>query len=33
MNRLRDAWMLYRICRQCNGPITAARLAWVLAGD
>lgn len=33
MKRLKDALMLYRIYRQCNGPITAARLAWVLAGD
>jgi hypothetical protein len=33
MNRLRELCRLYRIFRQCNGPITAARLAWVLARD
>lgn len=33
MRRIKDALMLYRIYRQCNGPITAARLAWVLARD
>ena len=33
MSRLRDFAMLYRIYRQCNAPITAARLAWVLARD
>lgn len=33
MNRLRDFAMLYRIYRQCNGPLTAARLAWTVARD
>lgn len=28
MKRLKKFRALYRIFRQCNGPITAARLAW-----
>lgn len=33
MGRLRDFAMLYRIYRQCNGPIESARYAWVISGD
>jgi hypothetical protein len=33
MKRLREAIQLYRIYRQCNPPLRAARLAWLLAGD
>jgi len=32
MSRLKDFTRLYAIYRQCNGPITAARLAWVVSG-
>lgn len=32
MSRLRDAIALYRIYRQCHGPIKAARYAWVVSG-
>jgi len=33
MNRLKDFAALYRIYRQVNPPLRAARLAWLLAGD
>ena len=33
MKRLREAIALYRIYRQVNSPLRAARLAWLLAGD
>jgi len=33
MKRLREAIALYRIYRQVNPPVRAARLAWLLAGD
>jgi hypothetical protein len=33
MKRLREAIQLYRIYRQVNPPLRAARLAWLLAGD
>ena len=33
MNRLRDFAMLYRIYRQCNGPIRSLRMALVVARD
>jgi hypothetical protein len=33
MKRLREAIALYRIYRQVNPPLRAARLAWQLAGD
>ena len=32
MRRLREAIQLYRIYRQVNPPLRAARLAWLLAG-
>lgn len=32
MKRLREAIQLYRIYRQVNPPLRAARLAWLLAG-
>ena len=32
MKRLREAIALYRIYRQVNRPLRAARLAWLLAG-
>lgn len=33
MKRLREAIQLYRIYRQVNPPLRAARLAWLLSGD
>ena len=33
MKRLREAIALYRLYRQVNPPLRAARLAWLLAGD
>ena len=33
MKRLKDFAMLYRIYRQCNGPIRALRMAWLVAWD
>lgn len=33
MKRIKDAIQLYRIYRQVNPPLRAARLAWTLAGD
>ena len=33
MKRLHEAIALYRIYRQVNPPLRAARLAWLLAGD
>jgi len=33
MKRIKDAIQLYRIYRQVNPPLRAARLAWLLAGD
>ena len=33
MRRIKDAIALYRIYRQVNPPLRAARLAWLLAGD
>ena len=33
MKRLREAIQLYRIYRQVNPPLRAARLAWLLAGN
>lgn len=33
MKRLREAIALYRIYRQVNPPLRAARLAWLLSGD
>ena len=33
MKRLREFRALYRIYRQVNPPLRAARLAWLLAGD
>ena len=32
MKRIKDAIALYRIYRQVNPPLRAARLAWLLAG-
>ncbi len=33
MRRIKEAIALYRIYRQVNPPLRAARLAWLLAGD
>ena len=33
MKRIKETLALYRIYRQCNPPLRAARLAWQLAGD
>lgn len=33
MKRIKEAIALYRIYRQVNPPLQAARLAWLLAGD
>ena len=33
MKRIKEALALYRIYRQVNPPLRAARLAWLLAGD
>lgn len=33
MTRIHEFIQLYRIYRQCNGPIKAARLAWFVSGD
>ncbi len=33
IRRLVDAKQLYRIYRQCNGPIRALRMAWLVARD
>ena len=33
MKRIKEAIALYRIYRQVNPPLRAARLAWRLAGD
>ena len=33
MRRLKEFAMLYRIYRQCNGPIRALRMAWLVARD
>lgn len=33
MKRLKDCLCLYRIYRQVNPPLRAARLAWLLSGD
>ena len=33
MRRITEAIALYRIYRQVNPPLRAARLAWLLAGD
>lgn len=33
MKRLREAIALYRIYRQVNPPLRAARLAWLVARD
>lgn len=33
MSRLREFIYLWRIYRQCNGPIRAARMAWIVAWD
>ena len=33
MKRLREAIQLYRIYRQVNPQLRAARLAWLLSGD
>ena len=33
MRRLKEFAMLYRIYRQCNGPIRALRMAWLVACD
>ena len=32
MRRIKEAIALYRIYRQVNPPLRAARLAWLLAG-
>lgn len=32
MKRLKDFFQLYRIYRQCHGPIKAARYAWTVSG-
>ena len=32
MKRIKEAIALYRIYRQVNPPLRAARLAWLLAG-
>ena len=33
MKRIKEAIALYRIYRQVNPPLRAARPAWLLAGD
>ena len=33
MKRLKEFATLYRIYRQCNGPIRALRMAWLVARD
>lgn len=33
MNRIKTACMLYRIYRQCNPPLMAARMAWLGSKD
>ena len=33
MKRIKDAIQLFRIYRQVNPPLRAARLAWLLSGD
>ena len=33
MRRIKEAIALYRIYRQVNPPLRAARLAWLLARD
>ena len=33
MKRIKETIALYRIYRQVNPPLRAARLAWLLAGD
>ena len=33
MKRLKEFRALYRIYRQCNGPIRALRMAWLVARD
>ena len=33
MKRIKEAIALYRIYRQVNPPLRAARLAWLLAWD
>ena len=33
MRRIKEAIALYRIYRQVNPPLRAARLAWLLSGD
>ena len=33
MKRLKEFAALYRIYRQCNGPIRALRMAWLVARD
>ena len=33
MRRIKEAIALYRIYRQVNRPLRAARLAWLPAGD
>lgn len=30
--RIKDAWQLYLIYRQCHGPVKAARYAWIVSG-
>lgn len=33
MTRIKDALMLYRIYRQCNPPLRAARMALLMVWD
>lgn len=33
MKRIKEAIQLFRIYRQVNPPLRAARLAWLLSGD
>lgn len=33
MKRIKETIQLYRIYRQVNPPLRAARLAWLLSGD
>lgn len=33
MSRLKDFARIYVIYRQCNGPIRALRMAWLVARD
>lgn len=33
MTRLKEFAALYRIYRQCNPPLEAAKLAWLISGE